>query len=185
MPPDDIPMKALAITFCLILLTACQSSNEQESTYVNPNHDVSTLTRYTWGEKVLSTIGVLSGGNFTELEQHLKQTVAPALAEKGYVLVAADEDPEFHVNFVAGAADQMTTSVHNVSKGTLDFNSNFTWSQANEHLHGGVSLVFKDLNNDKILWQGTASQKIKNSGSNTKNIDELLTRVLATLPSAK
>jgi hypothetical protein len=179
-----MPMKALAITFCLILLTACQSSNEQESTYINPDYDVSNLTRYTWGDKVLSTVGVLSGGNFIELEQHLKQTVAPALAKKGYVLVSADADPEFRVNFVAGAADQMTTSVHNVNKGTLDFNSNFTWSQANEHLHGGLSLVFKDLNNDKILWQGTASQKIKNSRKNTKNIDQLLARIFATLPNS-
>lgn len=178
-------MKALTILLTLAFLTACQSSNERESTYINPDYDVSTLSKYKWGDKVLSTVGVLSGGNFVELEQHLKQTVAPALAEKGYTLAEGDEVAEFHVNFVAGAADQMTTSVHHVDKGTLDFNSSFTWSQSNEHLHGGLSVVFKDIKDDNILWQGTASQKIKNSSRSTKNVDELLKRVLETLPTSR
>ena len=175
-------MKALTFLLSIMFLTACQSSNERESTYINEDFDVASFSTYAWGDKVLSTVGVLSGGNFVEFEQHLKQTVAPALAAKGYKLAKGEEQAEFHVNFVAGAADQMTTSVHHVDRGTLDFNSSFTWSQANEHLHGGLSLVFKDTKDDNILWQGTASQKIKNSSDTNKNVDELLERILETLP---
>ena len=172
-----------------IFLAGCESSNLQSHSYQNAELDVTLLKRYTWGEKPLAVLGVLTGGTFTDLEVQLKQEVGVVMKTKGYQYAESAGDAEFIVTLVAGASDQMSSSVHTVRRNELYYGATVVWSQTNETLQGGVSVVFKDLSDINILWQGTATQRIKPSSTRKKNsgrnVSELVAEIANFVPPSR
>ena len=146
-----------------LALSGCQSKELESRTYVKTGHDISSLKRYTWDNKEpLVNLGVLFGTDQKQLESVLKSNAVTALAKLGYQYVEADENPQFLVSMVAGAAERAQDSQHAFQKNEINLNRTMYWSQTNEYMHGGISLVIKDLSAENILWQGTATQRIKN-----------------------
>lgn len=169
-------------------LAGCESSNLQSHSYQNPEVDVTQMKRYAWGEKPLAVLGVLTGGTFTQLELQLKQEVRAVMKTKGYQYVESAGDAEFIVTLVAGASDQMSTSTHTVRRNELYYGATIVWSQTNETLQGGVSVVFKDLSDTNILWQGTATQRIKPSSTRNqsgRNVSELVAEIANFVPHSR
>ena len=119
------------------------------------------MKRFTWDNKqILSSLGVLFGAEHKNLEIFLKKNTRNALQDKGYQYVKASDNPQFLVSFVAGAMEEAQESHHNYR---TDLDVTVSWSQTNEYLQGGISVVFMDLTGEDIFWQGTATQRLKNS----------------------
>jgi hypothetical protein len=170
-----------------VALTGCQSSNLQTTAYIKPGFDITSLKRFTWSEPTVSTLGAMFGLERMNLAPQLKKNTMSALREKGYVYVAADDNPQFLVSFVVGAMEQVRESSHTVDRDPINFDSVVSWSQTNEYLQGGVSLVFKDLSVDTIIWQGTATQRIKNqqvARQDGSMIQKLLGIIMQSLPAS-
>lgn len=184
-------MKIIAtlILTAAVVLSGCQSTNLESRTYVKPGHDISSFSRYAWDNKqALSNLGVLFGSEQKKLELTLKKHTVGAMAERGYHLVNANDNPEFLVSFVAGAMEQAVDSQHNYQKNRMNLNTTYVWSQTNEFLQGGISVSFSDLSGEDILWQGTATRRIKSSEMRRQDgsmVRELLNIIMTSLPAAE
>ena len=175
----------VALCFLVIvtfILPGCQSSNFQTRIYSKPGHDVTTLQRFTWDPKQsMSYLGVLYGAVHRNLEARLKSSTLKALSERGYEYVESDADPQFLVSLIAGAMEQSSTI-------QINPDHSVTRTQTSEHLQGGISVVFKDLSREDILWQGTATQRITKSQLQKQDgsvIFQLLENIMADLPESE
>ena len=172
-------VNTVALVFFTLISSACQSSKIQNQTYVDKNYDVSTFERFTWaGDRVLTVMGPLHGGDSSELEKRLKTSTQLILAEKGYIYVAIADDPELIVSFVAGTDDKTTTSQNADGFGT----------QTNEYLQGDISVVFKSVIDLNTIWQGTATGRIdhlKLGGEEGEALGVLLEKALESLPPSQ
>lgn len=163
------------------VLSGCQSSNLQTRTYLKPGYEVSMLKRFTWDSKQsMSYLGVLFGAVHKNLEARLKSSTLKALSERGYMSVGTDANPQFLVSIVAGAIEQSASA-------EINLDNSVTWSQTNEYLQGGISLVFKDLSRKEILWQSTATQRITKRQLQNQDgsvIFRLLENIMSNLPES-
>ncbi len=181
----------IAVGFILataLVLSGCQSTNLQTRTYVKPGHNIALLKRFTWNERTLSTLGALFDIERMNLGPQLKKLAMSALREKGYLYVEADDNPQFLVSFVAGAMEQTRQSSHTVEKNPINLDSVVSWTQTNEYLQGGISLVFKEVSADTIIWQSTATQRINNQ--QLRNQDgsvarKLIDIIMTSLPASE
>jgi hypothetical protein len=183
-------MKAIGSTLILVfmILTGCQSSKPEYRTQVSKEHDVSVLVRYTWRSKnLLSVVGSLIGGNNQLLESRLKSNVSRVLEAKGYKYVEPDGDPQIEVSFVAGMVDQESTSYHTVGGESVQGESNQSWSQTNDIVRGGVSVILKVSGEDHTLWKGTAIEQIKNRQLRKQDgtaVRQMVDKIMQSLPSS-
>jgi hypothetical protein len=177
----------VSLLLTIIVLAGCTSTNLQSRTYVKPGENLTEMKRYTWAEKdSLSFLGVLYGSDHEALAAKLKSQTTKALSAEGYQFVAADKDPQFRLSIVAGAMAQMEQTETSFSEGSIHLHNDISGSLNNEHFQGGLSLVFMNLSGEDILWQSTATQKIKNRDMGNQDgsiMVKLLGIIMATLPS--
>lgn len=183
-------MKHVFILLLFIaVLSGCASSNLQSRTYVKPGADLTEMKRYTWAKKdSLSFLGVLYGSDHEVLAARLKAQTTKALSVQGYQHVEADMDPQFTLSIIAGAMAQTEQSATSFSEGSIHLHLDDPSSLNNEHFQGGLSLVFTDFSGEDILWQGTATQRIKNRDTGNQDdtiMVKLLGIIMTTLPSKK
>lgn len=90
----------------------------------------------------------------------LQSTTANELSKRGYRRVENSDNPDFFVSFLVGAVNQSQTSVHRSNPSRLVQEPVFIWSQTNDYLEGGVSVILRNPANDDIIWQGIARDKL-------------------------
>ena len=144
----------------LVFLGSCTSTLQTE--YVdNPSYDVSKLKTWSWGnDKPITMIGILVGTTGDNIRGDLFSTLETELNSRGYKRVDRNANPDFHVAFLVGAVNQSRTSEHRASPPGLNQEVIFIWSQSNDYLEGGVSVVLTNPVNDEIMWQGIARDKL-------------------------
>jgi len=178
----------VSLLLVFIFLSGCASSNLQSRTYIKPGEDLTQMKRYTWaGKDSLSFLGVLFGSDHQALAASLKLQTTKALSSQGYQYVDADENPQFRLSIVAGAMVQIAQTESKFGSGTIHLDSGIAGASNKEYFQGGLSLAFMDLSGQNVLWQGTATQRIKHRDmgrQDDKILNKLLGVIMATLPSS-
>ena len=144
----------------LAFLASCTSTLTTE--YIDsPTYDVSKLKTWSWGsDKPITMIGFLVGNSGDNVRGNLLSTTTDELNKRGYQRVDRSDNPDFHVSFLVGAVNQSRTSVHRSNPSGLVQEPTLIWTQSNDYLEGGVSVVLRNPVNDEIMWQGIARDKL-------------------------
>jgi len=180
-------MKYIVVFFLTVtFLTGCESPNLKSRTYVTQGYNIASMKRFTWDRELgLSTVGVLFGVESKNLELLLRRNTLDAMRDRGYQYVERSENAQFMVSFVAGAMEQRQETFQS---NRMDLDSSYSWTQTNEFLQGGISVVLKDPAEGEIIWQGTATQRIKNHQMRKQDgsvVLGLLKIIMETLPRAE
>lgn len=128
------------------------------------------------------------GNTGKNIRGDLLGTTTDELNKRGFTRVARDEHPDFLVSFIVGAANQSQASQHRSNPSGLTQEPVIIWSQTNEYLEGGVSVIIRNPDNDEIMWQGIARDKL--SGREVRalgkaTVSRLVQAVMKKFPESK
>ncbi len=157
---DKLQFCAKLTLVFLVFVTGCTPTLKTE--YIDsPTYEVSGLKTWSWDtNQRITMIGILVGNSGDNIRSSLLSTTADELKNRGYELIEHGNNPDFLVSFLVGAANQYRTSEHRSNPSGLVQQPAIAWSQSNEYLEGGVSIILRNPTNDEIIWQGIARDKL-------------------------
>ena len=178
--------RLLALTL-LTVLVGCSTSSLETEIIPNAEYDVSTFKTYTWAPNSVTLVGELAGASTVQLSKRVRKYAAIELDKKGYQFVKSDQPHDLKVSFLVGAVTETQYSAHNFTKDRWAYDATFVWTQANDYLKGALSIIISDPTNpDNIIWQGTASENMKNNAKrNEGTVGKLTATIMAALPRSR
>lgn len=151
----------LLLLCSVLLLSSCATKSLTELVQAHPDYDVSQLKTFIWADPPVMLVGLLGDSGSSSLTQRAQAVGQAILTNRGYI-DAGPHKPDMIVSVMVGAITQTAVSSHTVDRQGWS-NRQVRWTQENEFLRGGVAVILTDPDTGKIMWQGSAIDRLKNN----------------------
>jgi hypothetical protein len=154
------------------LLAACSTMNV--TTAKDPTADLSKYRTYAWAPEPKTPSGEVLPKSI--MDQTVKANVEKNLVSKNLVPVTPGEQPDLLIAYAAITRNAASYSSHYGYYGEV-YREPYIYRQ------GALTLEFIDPKNNKVVWQGTASDAVNDAGADQKQITQAVNKILSEFPT--
>ena len=182
---DENMIKQYLLILAIVVITGCAGQAREQWNVSHPAYDLTTLKTYRWKDKPVQGIGMITGAGETEVSRRLVSLATAAMQRSGFVENTSGQ-ADIEVSVLIGLFSQSTFSEHTIDSLDGFRDDRYRISQTADTDRGGISLIFTDPGNDKIIWQGTVIEKVDlNARWGESVISRLLSKIERMLATAR